>query len=76
MPPPRRPSRHAKVRTPASVPFSRLETILSDELHHHVMPFWRHHGLDPDHDGFLNAMDETGVILSTKKYMWSQARAL
>lgn len=61
---------------PSSVSFSRLESILRNELYDHVMPFWRRHGLDPEHDGLLNAMDEAGTLLSTEKYLWSQGRAL
>jgi N-acylglucosamine 2-epimerase len=58
------------------VTLAGLADILEDEMARHIMPFWRRHGSDPEHDGLLNCIDETGNVLSTEKFIWSQTRGL
>lgn len=40
-----------------------------------IVPFWFRHGIDWEHGGVLSCMSEEGVVLSTDKYIWSQARS-
>lgn len=40
------------------------------------MPFWTTHAVDEKHGGLMTCIDDTGKIISTDKYMWSQTRAL
>jgi N-acylglucosamine 2-epimerase len=40
------------------------------------MPFWMRHAIDRTHGGLLTCLADDGRILSTDKYLWSQARAL
>ncbi|HVT92993.1 MAG TPA: AGE family epimerase/isomerase [Bryobacteraceae bacterium] len=39
-----------------------------------LIPFWSKHGVDREHGGVLSCMREDGTVLSTDKYIWSQAR--
>ena len=39
------------------------------------MPFWFRHGIDREHGGVLTCMTEEGTVISTDKYLWSQARS-
>lgn len=41
-----------------------------------VAPFWLQHGIDWEHGGVLSCMSEDGTVLSTEKYVWSQARSV
>lgn len=41
-----------------------------------VMPFWLRHAIDETHGGLLTCLDDTGCVVSTDKYLWSQTRAL
>ena len=40
-----------------------------------IVPFWFRHGIDWEHGGVLSCMTEDGALLSTDKYVWSQARS-
>ena len=40
-----------------------------------IVPFWFRHGIDWEHGGVLSCMSEDGRVLSTDKYLWSQARS-
>jgi N-acylglucosamine 2-epimerase len=40
-----------------------------------VVPFWFRHGIDWEYGGVLSCMTEEGSLLSTDKYLWSQARS-
>ena len=46
-------------------------TLLDD-----VMPFWLRHGIDKQHGGIGNLLDDQGNVTGTDKYLWSQGRAL
>ncbi len=59
-----------------NVTMPELGDFLHDELHCRVMPFWLAHAVDDQCGGLLTCLDEEGQILSTDKYVWSQARAL
>ncbi|MEO6874670.1 MAG: AGE family epimerase/isomerase [Opitutaceae bacterium] len=48
---------------------------LRAHLFGHVMPFWEKHGVD-ELGGFNTCVDDTGRILSTDKWLWSQWRAV
>jgi N-acylglucosamine 2-epimerase len=48
---------------------------LRAHLFGHVMPFWERHGLD-ERGGLNTCVDDTGRILSTDKWLWSQWRAV
>ncbi len=39
-----------------------------------IVPFWMTHGVDAAHGGVLSCMQEDGTIISTDKFIWSQAR--
>ncbi|HKD08003.1 MAG TPA: AGE family epimerase/isomerase [Bryobacteraceae bacterium] len=39
-----------------------------------IIPFWLRHGVDREFGGVLSCMTEDGVVVSTEKYTWSQAR--
>jgi len=41
-----------------------------------VAPFWPRHAVDREHGGLFSCIDDAGRLLSTEKYMWSQARGL
>lgn len=41
-----------------------------------IMPFWMRHAIDREHGGLFTCIADNGRILSTDKYLWSQARAL
>lgn len=45
------------------------------ELFESVLPFWEHHGPDPDHGGFLHYLDRTGRPIALRKSGWLQGRA-
>lgn len=44
-------------------------------LEDHVIAFWERHGID-ERGGILTCLDETGAVLSTEKWLWSQWRAV
>jgi len=41
-----------------------------------IVPFWLEHGIDWQCGGVLSCMDDYGAVLSTDKYIWSQARSV
>jgi N-acylglucosamine 2-epimerase len=41
-----------------------------------IVPFWLEHGIDWQHGGVLSCIDDFGRVLSTDKYIWSQARSV
>jgi N-acylglucosamine 2-epimerase len=41
-----------------------------------IVPFWMRHGIDKQHGGIGNMLDDHGKVLGTDKYLWSQGRAL
>src|SRR5882724_1777782 len=46
-------------------------TLLED-----VVPFWMRHGIDKQHGGIGHMLDDSGNVIGTDKYLWSQGRAL
>lgn len=48
---------------------------LRGHLFDHVMPFWERHAID-DAGGILTCIDDSGSVLSTEKWLWSQWRAV
>ncbi len=59
-----------------SVTLSQLADLLHEELFGRVIPFWLVHGVDRECGGLFTCLNETGEIVSTDKYLWSEARAL
>jgi N-acylglucosamine 2-epimerase len=59
-----------------TVTFAQLADLLHEELFGRVIPFWLTHGIDHQCGGLFTCLNEAGEILSTDKYLWSQARAL
>ncbi len=47
------------------------QTLLDD-----VVPFWLRHGVDREHGGLRNMMDDAGNPTGTDKFLWSQGRGL
>ena len=41
-----------------------------------IIPFWMRHGVDREHGGISNMLDENGNAVAYDKYLWSQGRAL
>src|SRR6185503_1994226 len=41
-----------------------------------IVPFWMRHGIDKQHGGIGNLLDDQGNVTGTDKYLWSQGRAL
>ena len=39
-----------------------------------IIPFWMSHGVDREYGGVLSSMTEEGEVLSSDKFIWSQAR--
>lgn len=57
-------------------PPSRWAAAYRRHLLNFVLPFWPRHGRDEEAGGLFTCIDDAGRLLSTDKYMWSQARAL
>ena len=72
--------------TPASPPSGALTrlpdspadwaTAYRRHLLEFVAPFWPRHAIDREYGGLFSCIDDAGKVLSTEKYMWSQARAM
>ncbi len=56
--------------------FEDLHAIYSAELLERVVPFWMEHAIDRANGGILTCISDTGEVLSSDKYMWSQLRAI
>lgn len=41
-----------------------------------IVPFWLEHGIDWECGGVLTCMQEDGTLISTDKFLWSQARSV
>lgn len=52
-----------------------LATWLRGHLFGHVLPFWERHAID-ERGGLLTCLSDTGEVLSTEKWLWSQWRAV
>ena len=59
-----------------SVRFADLLAIYRAELLDRTIPFWLTHAMDWEHGGICTCIADTGEILNTDKYMWSQLRAI
>ena len=59
-----------------SVRFADLLAIYRAELLERTVPFWLQHAMDWEQGGLCSCISDTGKILSTDKYMWSQLRAI
>lgn len=59
-----------------SVRFTDLLAIYRAELLERTVPFWLTHAMDWEQGGLCSCIADTGEILSTDKYMWSQLRAI
>lgn len=59
-----------------SVRFDDLLAIYRAELLERTVPFWLTHAMDWEQGGICTCVADTGEILSTDKYMWSQLRAI
>ena len=58
------------------VRFADLLAIYRAELLQRTVPFWLKHAIDWERGGILTCISDTGQVLSTDKYMWSQLRAI
>jgi len=56
--------------------FQQLLQFLESHLSQHVLPFWTKYGLDWEHGGIFNFLEDNGRLISTDKALWSQGRAL
>lgn len=56
--------------------FVQLRYFYERHLLEHVMPFWLKHCIDREFGGILNCVSDSGEVVSTEKYLWSQCRAL
>ncbi len=56
--------------------FSELEKFLLRHLRQDIMPFWMKFSIDWKHGGMFTCIGDDGKVLSTDKYIWSNARAL
>jgi len=59
-----------------SVRFADLLAIYRAELLDRTIPFWLNHAMDWECGGICTCIADTGEILNTDKYMWSQLRAI
>jgi N-acylglucosamine 2-epimerase len=59
-----------------SVRFADLLAIYRAELLERTVPFWLTHAIDWEQGGICTCISDTGKVLSTDKYMWSQLRAI
>jgi len=58
------------------VRFTDLLAIYRAELLQRTVPFWLKHAIDWERGGILTCISDTGQVLSSDKYMWSQLRAI
>jgi|UniRef100_UPI004049A348 N-acylglucosamine 2-epimerase len=52
-----------------------LTAWLRHHLLEHVMPFWERHSTD-EFGGIVNCLSDTGEVMLTEKWLWSQWRAV
>ena len=52
-----------------------LAKFYMDSLMNEVLPFWLNHGLDKEHGGIFNCLDNAGAVIDTDKDLLAQARA-
>ena len=55
---------------------AHCQRLYRDTLLEDVIPFWLRHGIDRQHGGLGNMLDDAGNVLGTDKYLWSQGRGL
>ena len=55
---------------------SQLHRLYRELLLDDIVPFWLKYGIDWEHGGVLSCIDDSGTLLATDKYVWSQARSL
>jgi len=53
-----------------------LERFYRQFLFDGILPFWREHGIDRTHGGLLTCLDDAGQLMSSDKFVWSQARGV
>lgn len=58
------------------VRFSDLLAIYRAELLERTIPFWLNHAMDWNNGGINTCIADTGELVSSDKYMWSQLRAI
>lgn len=54
----------------------QLQQIYRELLLENTVPFWLENGIDWQYGGVLSCMNDSGVVLSGEKYIWSQARSV
>lgn len=54
----------------------RLQETFRDLLLNNVVPFWQRYGIDWQEGGVLTCIGDDGSLLSTDKFIWSQARSV
>ena len=58
------------------VDLNRLVSESRTELLERVLPWWFRWAVDSEHGGVLSMVSDSGQILGTDKFVWSQARWL
>ena len=53
---------------------AKLLRLYKELLLDGIVPFWARHGLDGKRGGVFSCIEEDGKLISTDKYIWSQAR--
>ncbi|MHC4874821.1 MAG: AGE family epimerase/isomerase, partial [Planctomycetota bacterium] len=56
--------------------FTELKEFLTDQLVDNIVPFWLGHSMDYENGGMFTCIEDDGTLISTDKYIWSNARAL
>ncbi len=51
-----------------------FSSVYRSALRDDVIPFWLRHGIDPEHGGYLTALDRDGSVIDTDKSIWFQGR--
>ncbi len=53
---------------------AELSAIYRDGLLEDVLPFWTLHAIDPEHGGYMTALNRDGAVIDTDKSVWQQGR--
>lgn len=53
-----------------------LHQFYLDQIHNDIMPFWTEHAIDWEKGGIFTGIRDDGTVMTTDKYVWSNARAI
>ncbi|MFW6368899.1 MAG: AGE family epimerase/isomerase [Spirochaetota bacterium] len=54
----------------------QLKQFYEDQIHNDIMPFWTDNAIDWERGGIFTGIKDDGTVLTTNKYIWSNARAI